>query len=271
MINVIAQTDVGRVRSGNEDNFLVVDIISDTQKKLPGVLQYPMSDQNLVLMVSDGMGGAAAGEIASMLAVQTVKEVLSHSNTTDREDFADQLESALQTANQIITQYAEKHPQTYGMGATATVAGILQNNVVIGQIGDSRAYLIHENTIEQLTRDQSYVNQLVEAGKITEEEAEVHPRRNIILQALGNQELLDVAVTNATLRNGDFLLLCSDGLTGMVRKEELFDIVQSSANVKEACQSLINLANERGGQDNITVILAQYLCPTASPEDKKKA
>ena len=267
MINVIAQTDVGRVRSGNEDNFLVIDIISDTQKKLPDVLQYPASDQNLVLMVSDGMGGAAAGEIASMLAVQTVKEVLSHSNATDRKDFADQLESALQTANQIITQYAEKHPRTYGMGATATVAGILQNNVIIGQVGDSRAYLIHKNAIEQLTRDQSYVNQLVEAGKITEEEAEVHPRRNIILQALGNQELLDVALTNATLWDGDFLLLCSDGLTGMVKKEEILEVIQASPDVKEACQSLVNLANERGGQDNITVILAQYHCAASSPED----
>lgn len=267
MINVFAQTDVGRVRSGNEDSFLVVDIISDTQDKLPDVQQYAVNNQNLVLMVSDGMGGAAAGEIASLLAVQTVKGVLNHSNTMDREDFSDQLESALQTANQIITQYAEEHPRTYGMGATATVAGILQNNVVIGQVGDSRAYLIHENAIEQLTRDQSYVNQLVEAGKITEEEAEVHPRRNIILQALGNQEFLDVALTNATLQHGDFLLLCSDGLSGMLRKEEILEIVQSSANVKEACQGLVNLANERGGQDNITVILAQYQCAASSPED----
>ena len=271
MINVFAQTDVGRVRSGNEDRFLVVDIISDAQDKLPDVQQYAVDDQNLVLMVSDGMGGAAAGEIASLLAVQTVKGVLNHGNTMDREDFSNQLESALQTANQIITQYAAKHPRTYGMGATATVAGILRNKVVIGQIGDSRAYLIHENVIEQLTRDQSYVNQLVEAGKITEEEAEVHPRRNIILQALGNQEFLDVALTNTTLQHGDFLLLCSDGLSGMLRKEEILEIVQSSANVKEACQGLVNLANERGGQDNITVILAQYQCAASSPEDKKKA
>lgn len=258
MMRVFAKTDVGKVRQTNEDNFLVGDFTSCNSAQMPSIREYDTGSQGLVLMVSDGMGGAAAGEIASALAVQTVADKMRFSAPPTRDQFVEQLKNGLHEANQVIVDYALAHPHTYGMGATATAAGVLNNEVAIGQVGDSRAYLIRESSIQLLTRDQSYVNQLVEAGKITEEEAEIHPRRNIILQALGNQSELEVVVTELTLRPGDRLLLCSDGLTGMVKKEEIHAVVMS-LGLPQACQTLIDLANLNGGHDNITVVLAEFV------------
>lgn len=257
-IRVFAKSDVGKVRQTNEDNFLVGNFASFDAQQLSSIQEFKDCQQGLVLMVSDGMGGAAAGEIASALAVQTLEREMRFTGVPTRDQFVERLRTSLHEANRVIADYAEAHPHTYGMGATATAAGILQNEVIIGQVGDSRAYLIRENTIEQLTRDQSYVNQLVEAGKITEEEAEIHPRRNIILQALGNQNDLDVVISQCTLQPGDRLLLCSDGLTSMVKKEEIHAVVMS-LNIQKACQTLVDLANLNGGHDNITVVLAEFL------------
>ncbi|RMH80835.1 MAG: Stp1/IreP family PP2C-type Ser/Thr phosphatase [Calditrichaeota bacterium] len=259
MIRVYAQTDVGRVRRGNEDNFLVGETTSEKIDRLPGVEEFSSTERGLVLMVSDGMGGAAAGEVASRLAVQVTREEMRFEHAPEETEFRERLEEALQEANRIIAEEARRNPGMRGMGATATTAGILRNKVFIGQVGDSRAYLLRGNDMQQLTRDQSFVNQLVEAGKITEEEAEVHPRRNVILQALGNQARLNVVMTTYQALEGDYLLLCSDGLSGLVKKEEMARIIHASGNIQEACQQMIALANNRGGHDNITVILAHFI------------
>lgn len=259
MLRVFAQTNVGMVREGNEDSFLVVDTTSEHQETLPKIMEYPSSENGLILMVSDGMGGAAAGEVASHLAVKTTMQELKFPSPPTAEEFEQGLNTALHTANRVIADFAERNPRMYGMGATATTIGVLKDQLFIGQVGDSRAYLIRGDDIEQLTRDQSFVNQLVEAGKITEEEAETHPRRNVILQALGNQPNLNVAITKTDLKDGDFILICSDGLSGIVKKEEMYEVVTNAENTLAACNQLVNLANQRGGHDNITIVLAEYL------------
>lgn len=264
MITVFAQTDIGKVRRGNEDHFLVGNLTSEHIEALSHPQDFPLDENGLVLMVSDGMGGAAAGEVASALAVKTVKEYLSQevfdesSPAPAAVPLGQRLGEALQAANHTIIENARHQPALQGMGATATLAGILGGQAFIAQIGDSRAYLLRQGRIWQLTRDQSFVNQLVETGRITEEEAEVHPRRNIILQALGAEEQLKVALSAVKLRRDDYLLLCTDGLSGVLKKQDLAQIVFSAPDPASACQELIREANRRGGPDNITVVLANF-------------
>ena len=265
MIRIYAQTHTGMVREGNEDSFLVIDTTSESAEHLPDIREVASGEAGITLMVSDGMGGAAAGEVASSLAVTTVMKEMQFSRPPEAKDFVEQLDHALQRANRVISEHTRQHPEMQGMGATATAAGILNDHAFIGQIGDSRAYLIRREQIRQVTRDQSFVNQLVEAGKITEEEAERHPRRNVILQALGNQARMEVVFSDVQLRQGDYLLLCSDGLSGLVNKDEICQIVLDAPDLPQACQQLIDLANQRGGHDNITVILAQFTNGTLSP------
>jgi len=258
MITAYSQTHVGQVRRGNEDHYLVVDTINGKADALPEIREFDSRKRGIILMVSDGMGGAAAGEVASRLAVETVMESMRADKQPPTSEFIEYLTEALQKANAVIVEHARNNPAMQGMGATATLAGILGNEVFIAQVGDSRAYLLRGNEIRQITKDQSFVGQLVEAGRITEEEAELHPRRNIILQALGSQEDLQVAITSAKIYRGDYLLLCSDGLSAMVKKQEMASEIQSSSDMKDACNRLVELANERGGHDNITVVLARF-------------
>lgn len=258
MISVFAQTNVGKIRRGNEDHFLVGDVTSEIDDVLPGILKFDSAREGIALMVSDGMGGAAAGEVASKLAVNTVKEFMKFDNQPVPSRFLTYLSDALQEANRAVVEHARAHRDMHGMGATATLAGVLKDQLFIGQVGDSRAYLIRGEEIQQITKDQSFVGQLVEAGKISEEEAEIHPRRNIILQALGNQEDLRIALTSARVFRGDYLLLCSDGLSNLVKKGEMAEIIHSSKNIMEACNLLVETANQRGGYDNITVVLAHF-------------
>ncbi len=269
-IRVYAQTHVGKARQGNEDNFLAVDTVSKDLDELPDIREYALSGRGLTLMVSDGMGGAAAGEVASELAVITTLEQMPFRQAPSETEYQNRLVEALKAANDVITEHGIKNPEMRGMGATATTAGILSDKVFVGQIGDSRAYLIRENTIGQITKDQSFVMQLVESGKITEEEAAVHPRRNVILQALGNQQDLNVVISTFTAMAGDHILLCSDGLSGLVKNDEMKDIVLKSDSLREACNQMVDLANDRGGNDNITVVLGKFLTSdetTVSVED----
>ena len=269
-IRVYAQTDVGRARQGNEDNFLAIDTVSKDLEMLPGVREFALSGRGLTLMVSDGMGGAAAGEVASELAVITAMEKMPFQQDPSESEYQNRLVDTLKQANDVITEHGIKNPEMRGMGATATTAGILSDKVFIGQIGDSRAYLIRQKSIGQITKDQSFVMQLVESGKITEEEAAVHPRRNVILQALGNQQDLNVVMSTFTAVAGDYLLLCSDGLSGLVKNDEMMEIVLESADIQEACHRMVDLANARGGNDNITVVLGEFLTSddaTVSLED----
>ncbi len=221
------------------------------------------------------MGGAAAGEIASEMAVEIVKRELQDTITEgtppNEDQFAAAIKRATAAANSHIHTFAVEHPEYRGMGTTATVAGLLGDTLYLAQVGDSRAYLVRDGVGRQITKDQSLMQKLIEAGEMTEEEAEQSERRNIILQALGPEAYIKVDLTHQKVRRGDVLVLCSDGLSGQVRGEEIARVVAQEPDLAKACQALIDRANESGGPDNITVVLARFegegLEPPAESDD----
>jgi len=173
--------------------------------------------------------------------------------------FAYRLKEAVEVANQQIHEYAAAHPEHRGMGTTTTAAGVFDGALYMTQIGDSRGYLIRAGTIVQITKDQSLMQRLVDAGELTEEEAAVSERRNIILQALGPDPHVKVDLTRQELRKGDMLIMCSDGLSGLVPKDDMLRVAQTlGGDLVAMCKELIDLANSRGGPDNITVIVARF-------------
>lgn len=246
-----ARTDVGMRRSSNEDAFLLVDLDApDTAIACTGE-PIDIDGRRMLLAVSDGMGGAAAGEVASSLALSTLARALQAHGGRPLER---QLEAAVLAANARVLQAASAE-QRHGMGATLTAVVIASNTAWIAEVGDSRAYLLRGGRLRLLTRDQSYVQMLVDIGAMDESTARVSPQRNVILQAVGTQPSLQVALGRLDLRRGDRLLLCSDGLSNEVGDDELATLLSSQApNV--ACDHAIARANEHGGRDNVTVIVA---------------
>jgi PPM family protein phosphatase len=262
VLHVFASTDVGRTRDHNEDAFAVAELPAATPLAFSREQMYTPGDHGAVLMVADGMGGAAAGEIASSMAVDVVLKELRGRQTpappSDPAVFAQSLVAAATVANEKIHRYALDHPEYRGMGTTATIAGVLQDTLYIAQVGDSRAYLIRDGKASQITKDQSLMQRLIEAGEITAEEAEVSERRNIILQALGPEAAIKVDITRQQIRLGDTLVLCSDGLSGLVRDVEIGEAVTSEPDLRALCARLISTANSKGGPDNITVVAARF-------------
>lgn len=269
LVELHAKSDVGRVRRGNEDNFLLLDLA--TQKAWTGsdgadspseMDRLELGEAGLVLVVSDGMGGALAGDVASRMAIDSVREVMTGDDGAGCDPDAslvDCLKHATLQANRAIHYKSLEDSRCSGMGATLTGAAIRHDTLDLVQVGDSRAYVVRGEQIRLATKDQSLVQQLVDVGQISEEEAETHMFRNVILQALGAQTELTPATARIQLRDGDVLLLCSDGLSGKLRNEEIRQIVaESSDNLAAACSALVAAANERGGEDNITVVLARF-------------
>ncbi len=261
-VSVFGKTDLGRTRDHNEDTFLVADLSRRIASLQPDVREHEVGPRGTLFMVADGMGGAAAGEVASKMASDLV---FSHMTTVWPDDpdssaqrFAYRIKEAVELANNRINTHAREHPEVRGMGTTATVAGVFGSDLYLAQVGDSRGYLIRGGVITQLTKDQSLMQRLVEAGEITEEEAEQSERRNIILQALGPDPRVKVDLTYQELRRGDVLVLCSDGLSGQVKKEEIASLAAENADLVQLCARLIDMANERGGPDNITAIAARF-------------
>ncbi|MHB1222964.1 MAG: Stp1/IreP family PP2C-type Ser/Thr phosphatase [Gemmatimonadaceae bacterium] len=268
------RTDVGRTREHNEDAFLVADVSAGAPLPQEGVTGYPAADRGLLFMVADGMGGAAAGEIASAMAVHTVLEAVAatwrNNPTRSPAGFARALRESAEEANRRIHATALEQPEYRGMGTTATVAGLLGDTLYLAQVGDSRAYIVRDGQALQITKDQSLLQRLVEAGEMTIEEAERSARRNIILQALGPEANVIIDLTHQTVRRGDVLILCSDGLSGLVRGEEIARVATEAATMDEICERLIDAANENGGPDNITVVAVRLdgegLLPAAASD-----
>src|SRR5216117_2731350 len=261
-VQVWAKTDPGKTRDQNEDRFLVADLTRREASLLPHVREHEVGERGSLFIVADGMGGAAAGELASEMAAEAIYDEMvktwgSEGETRPRR-FASLLKEAVEAANVRIHSYAKAHPEARGMGTTTTAAGVLGERCYVTQVGDSRAYLVRHGQAHQLTKDQSLMQRLVEAGELTEEEAAQSERRNIILQALGPDPRVKVDLTHQDVRKGDVLVLCSDGLSGQVKNEEIAQIVSAAPDVRTACERLIALANERGGPDNITVVLARF-------------
>ncbi|HEX5829750.1 MAG TPA: Stp1/IreP family PP2C-type Ser/Thr phosphatase [Gemmatimonadaceae bacterium] len=258
-VDAVGRTDVGRTREHNEDSFLVADLTAGSA--LPEgeeVDEYPVGERGLLCLVADGMGGAAAGEIASDLAVQAVLETLlerwTPADDASPQAFVHALRTAAEVANARIHEMAQQHLEYRGMGTTLTMAGLLGGTLYLAQVGDSRAYLVRGGHARQITKDQSLMQKLVEAGEITAEEAERSDRRNIILQALGPESTVAIDLTDQPVRRGDILVLCSDGLSSLVRPEEIARAVTEAHSLDAACRQLIDRANASGGPDNITVV-----------------
>jgi PPM family protein phosphatase len=262
VVHVFGRTDVGRTREHNEDAFVVADLTRGNATLQPEVRTHVVGDRGTLFMVADGMGGAAAGEIASAMAIEVVLQevtaMLSEQSPPSDERFATAIKRATAAANSHIHTFALEHPEYRGMGTTATVAGVLGDTIYVAQVGDSRAYLVRNGVGQQITKDQSLMQKLIEAGELTEEEAEQSERRNIILQALGPEATIKVDLTHQQIRRGDILVLCSDGLSGQVRADEITRIVTEEKDLVMACKRMIDRANEMGGPDNITVIVARF-------------
>lgn len=232
-------TDVGRVRDGNEDDFL------------------DQADRLGLVAVADGMGGHRAGEVASATALEALRAAVAS---------GEPLRKAIEGANGAVLEKSEADHELYGMGTTLT-AGMLGNDgsLLVGHVGDSRAYLIRDGELRQITDDHSLVEEMVRGGELTPEQAEVHPQRSIITRALGIDPEIDVDVYPIELKAGDRILLCSDGLTTMLRPEEIADILGREPDPRRAAQLLVDAANAAGGEDNITALIVEAV---EAPDDE---
>lgn len=288
MIEIYAASHVGRVRRGNEDNYVLLNITdsqawSSSQEVGDFTIEsqkFEVDENGVVIAVSDGMGGALAGEVASKMAVDTIIERLSINNpekTISPENknnlLVEKLYDATVYANNLIHRQGRSDPQYNGMGATFTGSAITADGVDLVQVGDSRAYLVRNAKIYQITKDQSLVQQLIDSGQIQAQEADSHALKNVILQALGAQNEVYPVPTRLIPQRGDILLLCSDGLSNKLPAEDLLKIInENMEQLDKACGQLINEANERGGEDNITLILAKISgsdLPEATDDDVK--
>ncbi len=240
-MNISAISDVGKVRDINEDNYCIF-------KK----------DYDL-LIVADGMGGHNAGEVASFLAVNTIKEHIDKyiSSDMDEEAIKGIIYEAFNRANEKIYLHGKENTSCDGMGTTATLILKNESTIFVGHVGDSKAYIIKNNNINQITRDHSLVAELVRNGSITENEAMKHPKRNIITRALGTTKNIKIDIFTLSMDPLDSLVLCTDGLSNFVDSYEIEKILIEIKDSSEICERLVSMANKRGGYDNITVLVAK--------------
>jgi PPM family protein phosphatase len=240
-IEVASLSDVGCQRENNEDALFYWEAQSDDDFQRKGRLA----------LVADGMGGYEGGQEASRLAVETIRDVYDHDPASDPRDA---LLNGFRIAHERIRQYADAHPEFHGMGTTCTALALNDFRLYFVHVGDSRLYLVRHNSISRLTKDHSYVGRLVESGILNSDEAENHPQRHILTAALGagGEVIADSPETPVTLEGGDTLVLCTDGLWGLVHEPEILKVVDEH-EASAACAELVKIARDRGGPDNITV------------------
>lgn len=245
-VNAIGATDTGLVRTLNEDSFLI--------KGFENGAPYGFC------ILADGMGGHNAGEVASAMATEIISNELSNSEIGNSDDdIVSSITASLDYANNEIYSKSISNSENAGMGTTAVVIYLNGKTAYIANIGDSRAYLIEKSGIMQLTTDHSVVQKLVESGSITPQEARNHPEKNIITKALGTEPLEDYDIYEFSVREGDKILLCSDGLTDMIEDSQINDILNQDKSPDEAVSALVAAAKENGGRDNITVVLISFI------------
>jgi protein phosphatase len=270
LVSAFGRTDRGRVRGENQDRLFLADLGRSEPEPCEGLdgsgptsigpVRFALGLEGAVLFVADGMGGRAGGARASGLAVSAVCDVMGaeadRRPAPDARDFAARMVRSLVAANATIHDESSTSGATRGMGTTATLVGILGRSVYVAQVGDSRAYLLRGGQSGRLTRDQSLVQDMIDAGVLTEDDVQ-SAKSNMLLQAIGTSRTVRPAVTHHELCREDVILLCSDGLTQLVRDEELASKVAQAVDCETLCEELISLANERGGPDNITVLVAR--------------
>jgi len=259
-ITFAALSDIGLTRSINEDAFQLADLSSGTSfDASPSNGQFKLGPRGALFSLSDGMGGHAAGEVASSTVISSVRATLQNDGNAAPEH---RLEVAVRRANADVIEAAQTKGR-HGMGATLTAVLVDGNTAYVAEVGDSRAYLLRTGQLKQLTRDQSLVQMLVDQGLMKPEEAENSPRKNILLQAMGSVEEVHAAIGQVELRRGDRLFICSDGISNAVSHSELLDVLTSNGPL-HACENLVRMANARGGEDNLTVVVAQFDGPGLS-------
>jgi len=239
-MRAFARTDIGKLRDMNQDSYYISE---------PG-------EKVHLYIVADGMGGYKGGEIASKLAVETSKNYIINnwdSIEHERDKILELVKSAVEYANLVVFEKSKEIPELENMGTTIDVCLIVQNKVYIGHVGDSRVYRKRKDFFRKLTTDHSYVQKLVSDGTITKEEAYNHPKKNMLIKALGCSAYVEPDVTVKGFLKDDILLMCSDGLTNMLKDEEIVEIINQ--NPMEACNKLVDRANENGGLDNITAVI----------------
>ena len=251
-----ARTDVGMIRSGNEDNY---DAVWDPSNPVRGIF-----------IVADGMGGHAAGEVASEMAVKTVKGELMPVRDLDGEDVVQLVANSLKLANRAIHERTLTEVDKQGMGTTASVLVLSGSRYLIGQVGDSRVYLLRAGKFAQLTKDHSYVQEQVDAGYLTPEQARYHPYSNVITRCVGAGSDVEPDIYRGEVKPGDVFLVASDGLTGMVDDRRLAQLLSSPALPERKVQALISEANGRGGLDNITAIIVQVVETDPAADDPNR-
>ena len=244
MIKAYAKSDVGKVRELNEDSFYISDSLDEIQ----------------LYILADGMGGYKGGEVASKLAIQSAKNYI-ESNfkeiEKDKDSIIQLVGSSVEYANMIVYEKSKENNELNGMGTTLDVCLIYNNRVFIGHVGDSRVYRIRKEFMRKLTQDHSYVQKLVKDGTITKEEAVHHPQKNMLMKALGCNAFVEPDVMVKGFLKDDILIMNSDGLTNLVSQEEIFK--EAKKDIEQAPKELVNLANGKGGYDNITVIVIKNI------------
>ncbi len=240
-MRVLAKSDVGRIREMNQDNFFISDLKKDEIK---------------LFILADGMGGYKGGEIASALAVESARNFILNNykkSKKDKDGFFKLLSDSIEYANAIVFNKAQSVPELNDMGTTLDITLIYGNKIFIGHIGDSRVYRIRKHIMRKLTTDHSYVEKLVREGTITKEEAFAHPKKNMLMKALGTKMLAEPDLICKGFLKDDIILMCSDGLTNMLRESEIYNLLLKNPESPDV--ALINEANNMGGLDNITTII----------------
>ena len=244
MIKAYAKSDKGNVRETNEDYFYISNSL----------------DQIQLFLLADGMGGYNGGEIASQLAIQTAKNYIENNFKDiekDRDSIIQLLGSSMEYANMVVYEKAKENPELQGMGTTLEICLIYNNKAYIGHVGDSRIYRVRKQFIRKLTQDHSYVQKLVKEGTITKEQAEHHPQKNMLMKAIGCNAFVEPDVMVKGFLKDDILIMCSDGLSNMVDQQTIYEM--ASKNIEQATKDLVQLAKDRGGYDNITVVIIKNI------------
>ncbi len=254
-LTVFGQTDVGLVRPLNEDAFVVADITGGSVLQEQRIARFEVGERGVLLAVSDGLGGHDAGEVASALVIESMRRSMAQRNQSGDDQPDALMKKATERANREVWE-AARVPGREKMAATLTAVFIRGATAHIAEVGDSRAYLLRSGVIEQVTRDQSYVQLLVDMGELTNNEAFRSPFKNVVLQAMGSAPDVTVGLGRLDLRQRDCFILCSDGLSNKVRPEEIRACVLGLRRLDVACMHMVALAKKRGGEDNITVIVA---------------
>lgn len=242
-MQIAYRSDIGKSRAINED---FVSYFSN-QKKQP------------LMLISDGMGGHRAGDVASEMAVSHLGEAWKETAFENVENVSSWLLNTIQKVNKLIFQKSLDFVDLDGMGTTLVAAAYVNEELVIAHIGDSRAYLYRNFQLKQLTDDHSLVNELMKTGELTETEARNHPQKNILTRSMGVKERIQVDLTSVPIQKNDVLLLCTDGLSNLIEEEEIKKVLKDWLPLEEKGEKLITLANEAGGRDNISVLLANFL------------